>query len=323
MLFLETIDHNFMDAEDIAKNFFTMNRNEAIEIVKNNWPNNDFTQLRNALETLIPELRANEDERIKMDILEALRYGLACEESVLMPGATTTLKEAIAYLERQKEQKAEIKYVYPIFKIGDTIKPKAYNESHRINKIKDDNYVLDNGFTFPIAGQDVWEIVEQKPAEKISVSEELYEHIRNACACIEDAMSSDTLCDMTDYLEMADSSAQKAFDMVERSVVKQPAEWSEEDEKCIKDIVNCLEYLEKEDTERQYNGDRNVNPKRYTGMIAKLKSLRPQPKQESVAERFARIVRENLIGIDKEVQQKFEQLYFEVTGNKMYGGYND
>lgn len=48
-----------------------------------------------------------------------------------------------------------------------------------------------------------------------------------------------------------------------------------------------------------------------------------QQGQESVAERFARIVRGNLIGIDKEVQQKFEQLYFEVTGNKMYGGYND
>lgn len=48
-----------------------------------------------------------------------------------------------------------------------------------------------------------------------------------------------------------------------------------------------------------------------------------QQEQENVAERFARIVRGNLIGIDKEVQQKFEQLYFEVTGNKMYGGYND
>lgn len=48
-----------------------------------------------------------------------------------------------------------------------------------------------------------------------------------------------------------------------------------------------------------------------------------QQEQESVAERFARIVRGNLIGIDKEVQHKFEQLYFEVTGNKMYGGYND
>lgn len=48
-----------------------------------------------------------------------------------------------------------------------------------------------------------------------------------------------------------------------------------------------------------------------------------QQEQESIAERFARIIRGNLIGIDKEVQQKFEQLYFEITGNKMYGGYND
>ena len=48
-----------------------------------------------------------------------------------------------------------------------------------------------------------------------------------------------------------------------------------------------------------------------------------QQEQERVAERFARIVRGNLIGIDKEVQQKFEQLYFEVTGNKMYRGYKD
>ena len=48
-----------------------------------------------------------------------------------------------------------------------------------------------------------------------------------------------------------------------------------------------------------------------------------QQEQENVAERFARIVRGNLIGIDKEVQQKFENLYLEVTVNKMYGGYND
>ena len=48
-----------------------------------------------------------------------------------------------------------------------------------------------------------------------------------------------------------------------------------------------------------------------------------QQEQESIAEKFARIVRGNLIGIDKEVQQKFEKLYFEITGNKMYGGYND
>lgn len=62
----------------------------------------------------------------------------------------------------------------------------------------------------------------------------------------------------------------------------------------------------------------------FTG-ISRVFDVIDSLKQEekSVAERFARIVHGNLIGIDKEVQQKFEQLYFEVTGNKMYGGYND
>lgn len=44
---------------------------------------------------------------------------------------------------------------------------------------------------------------------------------------------------------------------------------------------------------------------------------------ENVAERFARIVRENLSEIGNNAQSQFEQLYFEITGNKMYGGYND
>ena len=56
-------------------------------------------------------------------------------------------------------------------------------------------------------------------------------------------------------------------------------------------------------------------------ILARLDSL--QQDLESIAERFAKIVRGNLVGIDEEVQQKFENLYFEITGNKMYGGYND
>ena len=41
------------------------------------------------------------------------------------------------------------------------------------------------------------------------------------------------------------------------------------------------------------------------------------------AEAFARIIRANLTGIDEDVQYKFEQLYKEITGEKMYQGYND
>lgn len=40
-------------------------------------------------------------------------------------------------------------------------------------------------------------------------------------------------------------------------------------------------------------------------------------------ERFAKIVRGNLSEIGNNAQSQFEQLYPEITGTKMYGGYND
>jgi len=56
----------------------------------------------------------------------------------------------------------------------------------------------------------------EKPVNKLQVGDELYEHIRNTCACIDDAISSKTLADINDYLSMAERSANSAFDMIER-----------------------------------------------------------------------------------------------------------
>ena len=64
---------------------------------------------------------------------------------------------------------------------------------------------------------------------KLQVSDELYEHIRNTCACIDDALSSKTLADITDYLSMAERSANSALDMIEKQGEQKSAEWSEED----------------------------------------------------------------------------------------------
>lgn len=60
---------------------------------------------------------------------------------------------------------------------------------------------------------------------------------------------------------------------LERIKEQKPAGANEEDKKIIEDIIHCLEYLKREDTEREYNGDHNVNPRRYTAMIDKLKSF--------------------------------------------------
>ena len=56
----------------------------------------------------------------------------------------------------------------------------------------------------------------EKSVDKLQVSGELYEHIRNTCACIDDALSSETLADINDYLSMAERSAKSAFDMIEK-----------------------------------------------------------------------------------------------------------
>ena len=56
---------------------------------------------------VIVRKKESEDERIMKDIITILSIGVACDESALYPGAYTTLKEAIAYLEKQKEQHHE------------------------------------------------------------------------------------------------------------------------------------------------------------------------------------------------------------------------
>lgn len=178
--------------------------------------------------------------------------------------------EMLAYLEKQKEQKPEIKYVYPIFRIGDTIKPKAYNESHRINKIKDDNYVLDNGFTFPIVDQDVWEIVEQT-TEWNEEDKKFWKAILQDLANIKAVHPKVNIQDEFNWFK---NLPERLKSLRPQSKAKQkPAEWSEEDKKCILSIISCLKYLETQDTERRWNGDHNAHPEQYAELITKLQSI--------------------------------------------------
>lgn len=45
--------------------------------------------------------------------------------------------------------------------------------------------------------------------------------------------------------------------------------------------------------------------------------------EKDVAEAFAKIIRGNLRGIGNGIQNMFEQLYTEITGEKMYKGFKD
>ena len=72
-----------------------MERKEAIDIIKKNWPDNSFTMLQEALETLIPELKESEDERIRKALIEA------CKQSLIVGGFHKD--KVIAWLEKQGE----------------------------------------------------------------------------------------------------------------------------------------------------------------------------------------------------------------------------
>jgi hypothetical protein len=73
-----------------------MDRNEAIEIVKKNWPDGRY-QLSEALQTLIPELKESEDERIRKALIQYIKYNV----SVILGWRK---EELIAWLKKQGSQ---------------------------------------------------------------------------------------------------------------------------------------------------------------------------------------------------------------------------
>ena len=85
-----------------------MEREEAINLIKQVLPClNIDEKIREGFVTLIPELKESEDERIRKDIIALIKFGLN-DGSAVSPGSHTTKEEALAYLEKQKEQKPAI-----------------------------------------------------------------------------------------------------------------------------------------------------------------------------------------------------------------------
>ena len=234
-----------------------------------------YTWLMDLLEGMFPKLKESEDERIRKEIIGYLTHR---SEVTGFIDEDKDCKRWIAYLEKQKES----------LHISETCKENAdsfTDEDERtrrtlveyfglgvqldfvrgvpiqkirawLEKQKEQKYLYyDQGFvegmrqSKSLANAEII-VSPLKMTNKVSVSEELYEHIRETCACIDDAMSSETLVDITDYLEMADKSAQAAFDMLEKQKEQKPAEWSEEDERmlsrCIKSVECSKQFADSE-----------------------------------------------------------------------------
>lgn len=73
-----------------------MERNEAIRIVRNHLPQGSFKTLREALETLIPELKESEDEKIRKELIAYLDV-----QEAITDKNDPNFKRWIAWLEKQ------------------------------------------------------------------------------------------------------------------------------------------------------------------------------------------------------------------------------
>lgn len=136
-----------------------MERKEAIEVIKKNWPDSSFTMLREALKTVIPELKESEDERIRKAIKKALQ--VRCDGSRIISDEPVTLEEAIAWLEKQGEQKpVNIDYISGIRKELLNIEDNAEN----IDGLTESQWVA-IGAAHRLLGEYIAK--EQKPIDKI------------------------------------------------------------------------------------------------------------------------------------------------------------
>lgn len=109
-----------------------MERKEAIEVIKKNWPDGSFTILREALETLIPELAESEDEKKRKEIVRFIQMEVEDE----MVG-----NKWIAWLEKKGEEKSADK-VEPKFKVGDWVVCEELNTA-LIVSIDDEKYEVE------------------------------------------------------------------------------------------------------------------------------------------------------------------------------------
>lgn len=201
-----------------------MTRKEAIEIIKTQYPHDHV--IKTALGLLIPELHESENERTRNEIIAFIEQAIHGGGGTIVPlekearwltylekqkeidstpldwndykdkpievwNAYLRGKAAGIEIEKQKEKKPEIKYVYPKFRKGDVIvpiTPNGHYEPVRVVDICNGSYSCrsdDNKayLSLPIKQEDKYRLVEQKPTEW---SEEDERYVNGLIGLIED-----------------------------------------------------------------------------------------------------------------------------------------
>lgn len=120
-------------------------------------------------ETIFPELKESEDEKI----LRSLKEGFAILNGDEEWYNGITNSEMLAWLEKQGSQNlansAKTCKVEPKFKVGDKIKyvGEPVRCAERIIAIRNDAYYFSEVVSLPFIEQDKWELVGQKPVDKV------------------------------------------------------------------------------------------------------------------------------------------------------------
>ena len=261
-------------------------------------------------------------------------------------------------LEKQSEHKPTDK-VEPKFKIGDWVVFKNRHQSiYQVEKIEDGCYILrhTHGGTFRVCilhdeSLRLWAIQDAKDGDVLCcksgwtcIFKALDNHTNNFSSyCFMD--NDKWFCNIGSECHTLDKAFIKAYnreiypatkeqrdllfqkmkeagyewDDVKKELKKieqKPLEWSEEDENKLNRLIAYFEDRE------SFSAEDDLFYSNW------LKSFRPQnrwkPSDEHYElEEFAKIVRGNLTGISKAVQELFEAKYLQLTGNKMYGEFKD
>ena len=233
-----------------------MKREEAIRRIKA-W-NLDADDLE-VLSILIPELRKSKEEKIRQFLIERM-ISLYGADSVTPDGIA--VNDIVSYLEKQKEQKPEIKYVYPKFRKGDVIEP-----------------ITPNGHFTPVRVVDIWDGSYSCRSDDDKAYLSLPIKREDEYRLVEPKHAPDDL--------------QKSFEAGQMSIVDNPeqyglckkAEWSEEDDRVFEFAIARVEIYE-----RDFLHGNNE-------MSERLKSLRPswKPSEEQmlVLGRFLKFLHES------------------------------
>lgn len=251
-----------------------MDREEALKIVRDLYEKSLFLKKdKEAVATLIPELKESEDERIRKWILDGLDF---YSDAIDAP---EDHKKAIAYLEKQKDEaqkqfnlgvqagREEVMYemekeqdkcpeycvrshcigcsIYEKQKeqksIEDVVKDITKDKETTTKFLKSAGIVNDNGELSEMYRSDQKPIISAE--ESLGISQEEYNTIVDECIYGENEEQKPAECieDSVKFDEGFKTGREVGFREGVESV--KPAEWSEEDENCRHDILLSLEAL--------------------------------------------------------------------------------